>query len=151
MSPVKTCQQCGQILHGRLDKKFCDDQCRSHFNNLLNCDVSSTMRNINYILRKNRRILSGILQQSEKGKVNKETLIESGFNFKHFTHYYQNSKGRIFKVCYDFAYSIPESDLMVLLNLKNRKKKTILNTIQNLVDVDPIEFTVDKEIQNGLV
>ncbi len=141
MSTAKTCLQCGQTLHGRLDKKFCDDQCRSHFNNLLNCDVSSTMRSINYLLRKNRRILAGILQQSEKTKVNREILIEHGFNFRHFTHYYQSPKGNIFKACYDFAYSNPETDVFIILNLKDRKKKNHLNKIQIFEDVNPTDYT----------
>ncbi|MFA6947300.1 MAG: DUF2116 family Zn-ribbon domain-containing protein, partial [Pedobacter sp.] len=29
----RECLDCGAALRGRTDKKFCDDQCRSNFNN----------------------------------------------------------------------------------------------------------------------
>jgi len=52
----KKCAECGDEFIGRADKKFCSDQCRSAFNNKLNSDHSQFMRNVNNILRKNRRI-----------------------------------------------------------------------------------------------
>lgn len=121
MTPTKSCLQCGQLLHGRLDKKFCDDQCRSHFNNQLNSDVSSTMRNINYILRKNRRIMAAILPPSGKTKISKDKLIEIGFDFRFITHYHQNHKGRIYKACYDYGYLPLESNQISLIHCNDKK------------------------------
>ena len=54
----RKCEECGDEFVGRADKKFCSDQCRSAFNNRLNKDATNFMRNINNILRKNRRILA---------------------------------------------------------------------------------------------
>ena len=51
------CSDCGEKLVGRADKKFCNDQCRNNFNNKVNSDTNSVMRNINNVLRKNRRIM----------------------------------------------------------------------------------------------
>lgn len=56
-STEKTCLACDKPLKGRLDKKFCDDYCRNNYNNRLNSDQSNYVRNVNNILRKNRRIL----------------------------------------------------------------------------------------------
>ena len=30
---VQRCKHCGNAVHGRLDKQFCDDQCRNTYNN----------------------------------------------------------------------------------------------------------------------
>lgn len=127
MTPTKSCLQCGQTLHGRFDKKFCDDQCRSNFNNLLNSDVSSTMRNINYILRKNRRILAALLPCGGKTKIKKDKLNAVGFDFRYFTHYYQNQKGRTFNVCYDYCYLLLESNQVQLMSCNERRPHKLRN------------------------
>jgi hypothetical protein len=31
---IKKCLACNKTLRGRADKKFCDDYCRSNYNNL---------------------------------------------------------------------------------------------------------------------
>jgi hypothetical protein len=43
---TKTCLQCGTELRGRIDKKFCDDQCRTAYNNSIKTD-SAIIKNIN--------------------------------------------------------------------------------------------------------
>ena len=32
MKEEKRCLECGDVIKGRADKKFCDDQCRSNYN-----------------------------------------------------------------------------------------------------------------------
>ena len=49
--------------------------CRNSFNNLLNKDANEYVRKVNVILRKNRRILSSLMNGSEKGKATKEQLL----------------------------------------------------------------------------
>jgi len=121
MTHSKFCRQCGQALHGRLDKKFCDDQCRSVFNNHLNSDITSTMRSINYILRKNRRILAAILPPAGKIKITKDKLREAGFDFRYSTHCSEDQRGRTYKVCYDYGYLILDINLVELIHLKEAR------------------------------
>ena len=45
----RKCPECGDKIIGRVDKKFCSDQCRNTYNNRLNSDASNTVRNINNI------------------------------------------------------------------------------------------------------
>ena len=68
MASKRKCIECGDSFHGRADKKFCSDQCRSAYNNRLNSDATNFVRNINNTLRKNRRILEE-LNPSGKTKV----------------------------------------------------------------------------------
>ncbi len=86
---AKTCASCGEIIKGRIDKKFCDDDCRSNFNNRLNSDTSALMKTINNVLRKNRRILESLIPIEEgKTKVTLKKLQENGYNFSYQTHSY---------------------------------------------------------------
>ncbi len=153
MTPTKTCLQCGQTLHGRLDKKFCDDQCRSQFNNQLNSDVSSVMRNINYILRRNRRILASLIPSHGRSKIDKSKLLELAFDFKYFTHYYENTKGQIFKICYDFGYLLIENEQILLINCKKIKPTKFKNPLkQPLIKQErAINIAKVKEFQDQLI
>ena len=81
----KLCLECETPLIGRIDKKFCNDMCRNSYNNLLNKDANEYVRKVNVILRKNRRILSSLMNGSEKGKATKEQLLLNGFNFYYYT------------------------------------------------------------------
>ena len=56
----RKCLECGDPFDGRQDKKFCSDQCRTTHFNKQNTDQNKFMRNINNILRKNRRILEAL-------------------------------------------------------------------------------------------
>ena len=94
------CVECGISFTGRSDKKFCSDQCRSSFNNKLNSDANNVVRNINNILRKNRRILADLLK-SEKERVTKDRLSQVGFNFKYCTHQFTSKKGNFYQFWYD--------------------------------------------------
>ncbi|MFN8259105.1 MAG: hypothetical protein U0W24_25675 [Bacteroidales bacterium] len=111
----RTCPECGDKLLGRADKKFCSDQCRNSYNNRLNSDTSNTVRNINNILRKNRRILQELNKQSGKTMVSKETLIKKGFDFTYLTHTYKTQKGFTYHFCYEQGYLYLEDKSLYLL------------------------------------
>jgi hypothetical protein len=78
---TKKCLECEEIIKGRIDKKFCSDLCRNSYNNKLNSDNNNYVRNVNNILRKNRRILETILKAEEKATIQKQKLTDKGFNF----------------------------------------------------------------------
>src|SRR5436190_980712 len=101
----KTCLTCSKTIRGRSDKKFCDDFCRNSFNNQLKSDRNNLVRNINGVLRKNRRILEELMDsRADTVKTNREKLLQLGFEFNHFTHIYSNRKGSIYYFCYEFGY-----------------------------------------------
>lgn len=115
MTEKKFCLECGDVIKGRADKKFCDDQCRSNFNNKVNSDSTAEMRNINNVLRKNRRILESVVKEDGKGRISKQKLIDLGFNFKHITQTHTTAKGTMYKLCYDYGYTAVENDFIMVL------------------------------------
>lgn len=72
------------------------------------------MRNINNILRKNRRILAA-LNPKGKAKVSKQQLLETGFKFNYFTNEYVTSAGKIYKFCYEYGYLLVDEDTYFLV------------------------------------
>jgi len=110
----KACVECGKPIMGRLDKKFCSDSCRNAYNNKLNSSSNNYVRNINRILKKNRRILED-LNPSGKAKVANTKLLEKGFNFNYYTNVYQTKKGTTYYYCYDYGYLPIENDFYFLV------------------------------------
>jgi hypothetical protein len=122
MGKAKSCPECGDKIIGRADKKFCSDQCRNAYNNRLNSDATNTVRNINNILRKNRRVLQELTKQSGKTMVSKDTLLLKGFNFTYGTHSYTTKKGDVYQFCYEFGYLYLEDKQLYLL-VTNKEKE----------------------------
>jgi hypothetical protein len=99
----KHCLECGDKIIGRADKKFCSDQCRISYNNKLNSDETNYVRNVNNVLRKNRRILME-LNTTGKTRVSREKLNEKGFDFSYYTSTYTTKEGSQYKYCYEQGY-----------------------------------------------
>lgn len=110
----KQCLECNEAFHGRADKKYCSDACRSAAHNKLNRDAINFVRNINNILRKNRRILVE-LNPNGKAKVHRDKLIAMGFRFNYFTNIYQTKNGNTYYFCYDYGYLPLSNDFYTLV------------------------------------
>jgi len=98
------CQQCGKIIHGRLDKKYCDAYCRNAFNNRLKRTDEQYIMSVNQSLRKNRRILK-TLSPVGKSTVRKDVLMAMGYNFNIFSSMYRTTKGTIYYLCYEYGFN----------------------------------------------
>ena len=107
---TRSCLECSEKLLGRKDQKFCCDYCRNSYNNKLNEDANKAVRNINRILRKNRRILSN-LNPHGKSKVHLIQLAELGFNFHYFTNIYIRQK-RDFSIFFVMTWGTERSKIM---------------------------------------
>lgn len=119
---LKVCPECGDKLIGRVDKKFCSDQCRNTYNNRLNSDSSNTVRNINNTLRKNRRILEELNKQSGKTMVSKDTLLSNGYNFTYHTHTYTTKRGDTYHFCYEQGFLfLEDKNLYLLVTSKDKE------------------------------
>jgi hypothetical protein len=116
----KSCAACGKVIKGRSDKKFCDDYCRNSYNNTANSDTTALMRNINNILRKNRRVLLDLLPPGEEmTKYPRNKLTSLGFNFQYFTELYTTKKGSVYYFCYEYGYLLLEGDWILIVKKKD--------------------------------
>lgn len=116
MTDAKTCLSCGAAIKGRADKKFCDDQCRNTYNNSLNSDNTNYIRNVNNVLRKNRRILEELnTDPSGKTKIPKTKLLQKGFQFDYLTNILNTKAGKTYYFCYEHGYLPIENDWLMLV------------------------------------
>jgi len=109
----RKCLDCGDVLHGRTDKKFCSDQCRNNYNNRLNRDSNNFVRNVHGLLRKNRRILADLYDEG-KTRVHKDALFALGYNFSFFTHMIETSDGEKCNYCFEYGYTETGNDFIEL-------------------------------------
>jgi hypothetical protein len=111
----RNCNWCGKEIKGRTDKKYCDDACRSAFNNQRNSGENNVVKNINYALARNRRILSDAIPPCHSAaQTSREYLVQQGFQFKYLTHLLTDKNGRQVFFCYEFGLS-PLPDEQYLL------------------------------------
>ena len=110
----RACIECGEPFIGRSDKKFCSDQCRTSYYNRENADTTNYMRNVNRILRRNRKILSE-LNPNGKSMTNKARLQDLGFNFNFYTNVYKTKSGKIYYFCYEHGYLPVEDNQFALV------------------------------------
>jgi hypothetical protein len=112
----KLCLSCGEPIKGRADKKFCDDACRNNYNNQLNSDSTNYIRNINNVLRKNRRILEELIPSDKStAKVSRKKLEEIGFSFTNFTSIYKNKQNQTYYFNYEYGYLGLENDWFMVV------------------------------------
>lgn len=114
----RKCLDCGAPLVGRADKKFCDDGCRTNYNNRRNSGESGYLRKVNSILKRNRKILE-ILNPEGETKVKWRTLISEGFSFDYITDMYEATEGAQYRFCYEYGYLLLDNDEVLLVKRKD--------------------------------
>ena|SRR5690242_14599369 len=120
----RLCLDCGSKIRGRADKKFCNDQCRNNYNNYQNSDANSNVRNINNMLRKNRRILEELVAGKEgKTTASLKKLTDKGYNFTYHTHTYTTKAGTVYFFCYEYGYLPLEANYYMLVKWQEHAGK----------------------------
>ena len=115
MTETKLCLDCGKPVNGRSDKKFCDDACRNNYNNKLQTDANDYVKKVNNILRKNRRIIEGLMPKEGKVTVSEKKLKEAGFNHDFHTGIYETKSGTVYRLCYEYGYMKIEDNRYILV------------------------------------
>lgn len=108
------CLDCNAPIKGRADKKFCDDQCRSNYNNHLRADDYSFLKQVNQTLKKNREILKA-KKADGTVKTSREMLLNSGFDFSYHTHAHTTTNGSTYFFCYEYGYLSLENNEILLV------------------------------------
>ena len=111
----KKCLECGEIIKGRVDKKYCSDYCRNAYNNKLNKDSKNLVRNINNRLRKNYRVLDSFTLKDGKTRTTKTRLMDKGFDFEYITNLYTTKKGTTYYFVYDLGYLPLDNDYFMIV------------------------------------
>ncbi|MDI9341046.1 MAG: hypothetical protein QM534_10800 [Sediminibacterium sp.] len=100
----RLCPECGEVIVGRQDKKFCSDACRNSFNNKQNSDTTNYVRNVNNALRRNRRLLKDNLN-GDVTKIARKKLSDAGFNFNFYTNIsVTKTNNNTYYYCYEYGY-----------------------------------------------
>ena len=115
----RLCLDCNTLVKGRADKKFCDDQCRSNYNNRLQVENRSFLKQVNHILKKNREILKA-QNPTGKVKIKMAQLAQKGFDFNFHTHTYTTQKGQTYVFCYEYGYLTLDNDELLLVKREER-------------------------------
>jgi hypothetical protein len=123
---VSECLDCGAPLRGRSDKKFCDDQCRSSYNNRINESVARAIRPINAILRRNHSILSRLCT-GKRIRLMKDELLKYGYDLNYHTHLQTQGEQTCY-FCYNYGYM--QLDTEVFLIVKKDKIRTYSGSLQ---------------------
>ena len=114
MIEKKTCLFCGATLHGRSDKRYCDDLCRNNYHHKNKKDTLVIVKNINSALLLNRKILRSLLK-SNRTSVDKCELLYRGFDFELITSIRKTKRNEEYRVVYDCAYKFVDENEVVLI------------------------------------
>jgi DNA-directed RNA polymerase subunit M/transcription elongation factor TFIIS len=110
----KQCKECGSLMHGRSDKKFCSDLCRNAYHNKRTAILNPAVKRINRALQKNRSILALV----EQDIIPREELLDEGFNFKYETHRTVLENGTVCHYVYEQGYMLIDAQTIRLIRSK---------------------------------
>jgi predicted nucleic acid-binding Zn ribbon protein len=117
----KACLECGDSFKGRSDKKFCSDMCRNAYNNRENNYTNNTIKRVNAILKKNRKIMDE-LNPDGKITVTGKRLRDLGYNFDYFTNIYRTRNGNEYFFTYEQGYIKLDKDFYTLVRRDEENK-----------------------------
>lgn len=118
----RKCVECGKILHGRTDQRFCADYCRNAYHNRFKRPDEQYIKEVNGRIRRNRRILKELCPEG-KAMVRREVLEIKGYDYRYFSAIYTAKK--TYFLCYDYGFA-PIID--------NGKEKVLIIHKQNYMD-----------------
>lgn len=119
MREIKKCLYCqSELKGGRVDRKYCDAQCRASYHNTQRQENERIVQKINTILKQNWKILT-MLNPTGHSTVRQSFLEEHGYNFNYFTNVYKTQEGRVYYFCYDVGFSLVEKTQVAKVNIVN--------------------------------
>lgn len=114
----KNCLFCHDRIHGRTDKKFCNDYCRSAFNNQHTITKLPHIRSITHILVKNRKVLEKWANK-KRNPVKLQDVLSDGLNLTYCTQTVLQPVGNPHYFCYDYGYQLLPNDQCRILQQMN--------------------------------
>jgi len=128
---LRKCKDCGAELGpGREDKRFCDDACRTNYNNRVRRErtaaqaaakapgtepsIPEYIERIQSILIKNREILSKLCDEDRPGRINIRDLQGKGFNSKFFTSETEGKASHC-RFCFEYGYRKEDEEIVLVI------------------------------------
>ena len=116
---MPVCLECGdKIRYGRIDKKFCCEECKTrHYNNLAR-GSRAYRRKVMTNLTRNYQILEQLIKS---GEVSAELtdLISAGFNPDAVTGFHKNRFKSDEYWCFDIKYKMTDSRIYSMSKIQN--------------------------------
>jgi predicted nucleic acid-binding Zn ribbon protein len=100
---TRNCEECGTIIKGRSDKRFCDDHCRSAYNYRSARKENQELQRVHKQLKRNRKILK-LFWDAGQREVLVQLLKLNGFEFDYITRIKHGVRDQIIYSCYEFSY-----------------------------------------------
>src|SRR5260370_612040 len=117
------CEDCGKEIHGRSDKRFCDDTCRNNFNRKKRqaklVPITEDAQEIIRIIKRNYQLLkSKDMGPDQQAFQPLSALLDKGFNPKFFTST-QVADGHLYHFCFECGFRL-EGDLIFTIERKEQ-------------------------------
>lgn len=100
----RTCPACGHPIIGRIDKKYCSDQCRYLENNKHKHETELPILETNRRLRKNRSILKALCPHG-RAVVRKDVMMAMGYDETLFSSLFLSNKKQLYYLCHDYGFT----------------------------------------------
>ena len=104
LQETRKCMECGDVIIGRTDKKYCGDQCRFLSNNRKKIATEWPILELNKTLRKNRMILK-TLCPAGRSVVRKEVMDAMQFDGSVFSSIFVTNKRQIYYLCHEYGFT----------------------------------------------
>ena len=130
----RVCKDCGAALGaGREDRQYCDDGCRTNFNNrkrretqkavspeleivVESLTVPEYITRIKDILLENRAIMESLCDEEKPRRMRFRDLIGKGFNAKYFTSETEpTGTGNVYRFCFEYGYRRDDEGMVVII------------------------------------
>jgi len=112
------CLQCGHLLSGRVDQKYCNDNCRNLAGRLKRrkekWNEPLFISQVNNILKRNYQIIERLLLHEKPRKVSRSFLLEFGFDFRYHTSTLVTKNGTYY-FCYCYGWRELEDGKFLLV------------------------------------
>src|SRR5688572_671176 len=103
---MKKCIECGEPIEGRIDKKFCNEYCRSSYHGKIKkLNENSIYLRVNNQLKQNRKILKKVFAPGTS-QVNAEILHSAGFDKNYYTNTWTAKNGNQYFFCFEFGFRL---------------------------------------------
>ena len=116
---MPVCLECGdKIRYGRIDKKFCCEECKNRHYNKLARSSRAYRRKIMARLARNYQILEQMIKSGEES-VELTDLVSAGFTPESVTGYHKNRFKSDEYWCFDIKYMMTDSRVYSISKIRN--------------------------------